>query len=419
MIATDSFLPLARAVARQEGLESLAVVTIPHPVGGVEPQQLDDALAAAVERVTEALLSAPEEIITAPAPIVHDAPGDVLDFLAFAAGDRNWSDGLPLVPPTEELVARAVAATGRDGQEVLGLVPPANRGATVAAVAANAVMAGCPPELTPVVVAAVEAALEPRFNLQALTTTTHPVTPLVVVHGPVVDALGFNGGPNVFGQGNRANAGVGRALRLVLQNVGEARPGETDRATHGTPGKYAYCIAENAAATPFATFHEDRGGGPVGGVTVVGGEGPHNINDHGSTDAAGVLNTIAGTVAGLGSNNLYLRGQMLLVLGPEHAEVLAREGYDRRRIQEAVHAHPRARVSIAGISEGNLDRYRRTAPHVFAGVAADGVVPMLDAPESLLVMVAGGPGKHSMLVPTFGTTEVVTAEITQRSAGDR
>jgi hypothetical protein len=415
MIATDSFLPLARAVARQEGLESLAVVTLPHPIGGVEPGQLDDALAAAVDRVCAALLSPPEEIVAAPAPSVHDAPGDVLEFLAFAEG-RQWSDGLPLVPPGEELVARAVAATGREAREVLGLVPPSNRGATLAAVAANAVMAGCPPELTPVVVAAVQAALEPRFNLQALTTTTHPVTPLVIVHGPVVEQLGFNGGPNVFGQGNRANAGVGRALRLVLQNVGEARPGETDRATHGTPAKYAYCIAENAAATPFSTFHEERGGGPVGAVTVLGGEGPHNINDHGSTDAAGILNTIAGTVASLGSNNLYLRGQMLLVLGPEHAEVLAREGYDRRRIQEAVHAHPRARVSVAGVSEGNLDRYRRTAPHVFESVPADGVVPMLDAPESLLVMVAGGPGKHSMLVPTFGTTEVVTAEVTPGAA---
>jgi hypothetical protein len=416
MIATDSFLPLARAVARQEGLESMAVVTIPHPIGGVEPEHLDDALAAAVDAVAEALLTSPEEVVTLSAPAVHDAPGDVMEFLAFAEGHR-WSDGLPLVPPLEELVARAVAATGRGAGELVGLVPPSDRGATVGAIAANAVMAGCLPELVPVVVAAVEAALTPRFNLQALTTTTHPVTPLVVVHGPVAERLGFNSGPNVFGQGNRANAGVGRALRLVLQNIGEARPGETDRATHGTPGKYAYCIAENAAGSPFATFHEERGGGAAGAVTVFGGEGPHNVNDHGSTDAAGILNTIAGAVANIGHNNFYLRGQMLLVLGPEHAEVLAREGYDRRRIQEAVHAHPRARVSLAGISEGNLDRYRRTAPHVFAGLPDDAVVPMLDGPESLLVMVAGGPGKHSMLVPSFGTTEAVTVDVAGAAGG--
>ena len=411
LICTDSFLPLARAVARQEGLESLAVVTIPHPIGGLEPQRLDDALAAAVEPLAEALLSAPVE---GPAVVshvaVHDAPPDVSAFLSFAE-ERRWSDGLPLVPPTIELVEEAVAATGRAASDLVGVVPPSNRGATVGAVAANAVMAGCRPALLPVVLAAVQAVLEPRFNLQALATTTHPVTPLVIVHGPVVDELGFNGGPNVFGQGNRANAGVGRALRLVLQNIGEARPGETDRATHGTPGKYAYCIAENAAASPFATFHEDRGGGAAGAVTVIGGEGPHNINDHGSTDAAGILYNIAGTLASLGSNNVYLRGQMLLVLGPEHAEVLARDGYDRRRVQEALHMHPRARVEVSGVSPGNMGRYRLTAPHVFDHLPEDGRVPMLDRPESLLVLVAGGPGKHSMVVPTFGTTEVVTADI--------
>jgi hypothetical protein len=421
MIATDSFLPLVRAVARQEGVETLAVVTVPHPIGGIHPGQLDDAVAAAVDAVaqalvSEALVSVPEVTASAPTADVRDAPSGVVEFLDFAAAHR-WSDGLPMVPPAEELVARAVAATGRPAGELLGLVPPSNRGASIAAVAANAVMAGCRPEVMPVVVAAVQAVLGPRFNLQALTTTTHPVTPLVIVHGPVVDALGFNGGPNVFGQGNRANAGVGRALRLVLQNIGDARPGETDRATHGTPGKYAYCIAENAAASPFATFHEDRGGGPAGAVSVLGGEGPHNVNDHGSTDAAGLLTTIAGTIAGLGSNNLYLRGQMLLVLGPEHAAVLAREGYDRRRIQEALHAHPRARISLAGVSEGNLDRYRRTAPHVFDGIADDAVVPMLDGPDSLLVMVAGGPGKHSMVVPTFGATEVVTADVIRPADG--
>ncbi|MQA13071.1 MAG: hypothetical protein GEV09_02580 [Pseudonocardiaceae bacterium] len=342
---------------------------------------------------------------------VHDAPGDVLGFLSFAE-EHRFSDGLPLVPPTAELVDRAVAASGRDGDELVGVVTPANRGATVRAVAANAVMAGCPPALLPVVLAAVRAALEPRFNLQALTTTTHPVTPLVIVHGPVVDELGFNPAANTFGQGNRANAGVGRALRLVLQNIGEARPGETDRATHGGPTKYAYCIAENAAASPWPTFHDDRGGGSRGSrgaVTVVGGEGPHNVNDHGSTSAAGILRNVAGTMATLGCNNVYLRGQMLLVLSPEHAEVVARDGHDRRTVQQDLAA--RARVDVRGISPGNLERFRATAPHVFGDVPADGLVPMVDHPEDVLLLVAGGPGKHSVVVPTFGPTVAVTADV--------
>jgi hypothetical protein len=220
LICTEPFLPLARAVARQEGLEALAVVTLPHPVGGKRPEHLDDVLAAATDRVADALLTPPDGTTNDPnKPAVHAAPGDVGEFLAFAE-EHRWSDGLPLVPPTARLVEQAVRASGRDGDEVLGAVPPSNRGATVRAVAANAVMAGCLPQLMPVVVAAVRAVLEPRFNLQAVTTTTHPVTPLVVVHGPVVDELGFNAGAGTFGQGNRANATAGRALRLVLHNIG-------------------------------------------------------------------------------------------------------------------------------------------------------------------------------------------------------
>lgn len=409
LVCTEPFLPLARAVARQEGYESLAVVTIAHPIGGVEPERLDGALASAADAVAEALLSGPDAPVAAAGGVaVHDAPGDVLGFLAFAEGHR-FGDGLPLVPPAVDLVAAAVAATGRPADELVGVVPPANRGATVRAVAANAVMAGCPPELLPVVLAAVRAVLRPRFNLQALTTTTHPVTPLVVVHGPVVSELGFNPGANTFGQGNRANATVGRAVRLVLQNIGRAWPGETDRATHGSPAKYTYCVAENAAASPISTFHAQRGGGEGGAVTVIGGEAPHNVNDHGSTDAAGILRTVAGTMATLGSNNLYLRGQFLVVLSPEHADVMVRDGYHRRGIQEALYRL--ARVDVRGVSTGNLQRFRAIAPHVFAELPDDGFVPLLDRPDDVLLLVAGGPGRHSMVVPTFGSTEAVTVDV--------
>jgi hypothetical protein len=435
LICTEPFLPLARAVARQEGLETLAVVTLPHPVGGKRPEHLDDVLAAVTDRVADALLTPPGGTTRVPdnaafsphspaglderssaggfpfgagRAVVHAAPGDVGEFLAFAE-EHRWSDGLPLVPPTARLVEQTVRASGRDGDEVLGAVPPSNRGATVRAVAANAVMAGCPPQLMPVVVAAVRAVLEPRFNLQAVTTTTHPATPLVVVHGPVVDELGFNAGAGTFGQGNRANATTGRALRLVLQNIGEARPGETDRATHGSPTKYSYCLAENAAASPFPTFHDERGGGPRGAVTVIGGEAPHNVNDHGSTDATGILRNVAGTMATLGCNNVYLRGQMLVVLSPEHAEVVARDGYDRARIAGELAAL--ARINVHGVSAGNLKRFRAASPHVFDHLPDDGYVPMLDQPDDLLLFVAGGPGKHSVVVPTFGTTNAVTVDL--------
>ena len=384
-------------------------MTIPHPIGGVEPETLDDAVLAVTDRVARALLDAPGSTAgAADHDAVRDAPADVSDFLAFAM-DQGWSDGLPLVPPTVASVDEAVARAGLDPDEVLGVVPPSNRGATVRAVAANAVMAGCRPELLPVVVAAVRAALEPRFNLQALTTTTHPVTPLVVVHGAAVPRFGFNGGPNTFGQGNRANATVGRALRLVMQNIGGAKPGETDRATHGSPTKYAYCIAENADESPLETFHDHRGGGADGAVTVIGGEGPHNVNDHGSTDAHGLLRNVAGTIATLGCNNLYMRGQVLVVLSPEHVAVMAREGYDRPAIQQAL--YDMAWADVSDVSAGNMERFRRISPHVFDDLPPDGRVRMFDRPEDVLVLVAGGPGKHSVVVPTFGATEAVTRDV--------
>lgn len=149
--------------------------------------------------------------------------------------------------------------------------------------------------------------------------------------------------------------------------------------------------------------------GPAGAVTLVGGEGPHNVNDHGSTDGPGLLRNIAGTLATLGCNNVYLRGEMLLVLSPEHAATLADDGFDRRGIAEHLRLH--ARVDVRGISAGNLERFRRISPQVFDAVPEDGLVPMLDRAEDLLIVVAGGPGKHSVVVPTFGATRAVTADV--------
>jgi hypothetical protein len=385
----------------------LPIVTVPHPIGGVEPGELDEAVLAAIDDLIHALTTAPAGEDVGVSDQVEVGPADPLAFLTFAE-QHGWSDGLPMIVPTTDRVEAAIAASGVAAGTSLGVVPPSNRTATIEAVAANAVMAGCLPEVMPVVVAAVRAMVAPDFNLQALATTTHPVTPLVMVHGPVVDRLGFNGAANVFGQGNRANGTVGRAIRLVIQNIGRAIPGETDRATHGSPTKYTYCMAENAAESPFPTFHERRGGGG-GAVTVFGGEGPHNVNDHGSTDAHGLLRTIAGTMATLGCNNLYTRGPMLVVLSPEHAEVMAREGFDADRVASAL--AEMALADVSDVSDGNMERYVRISPHIFSELPADGKVTVVDGPEDILVLVAGGPGKHSVVVPSFGETVPTTVDV--------
>ena len=233
---------------------------------------------------------------------------------------RDWCDGLPFVPPTAERV-RAMRAAAPGTDESLGLMPPLWRECAVEKLAVNAAMAGCEPAYFPVVVAAVRALLDPAFNLYGVQATTHPVAPLVVLSGPYARRIGLHAGSGLFGPGFRANATIGRAIRLILMNVGGGWPGRGDMATQGSPAKFAYCIAERED-TPWEPLHVALGfRADQSVVTVFGGEGPHNVNDHVSTTAAGILNNVADVATSLGSNvGWYLaQSQLLVVLGPEHA----------------------------------------------------------------------------------------------------
>ena len=174
---------------------------------------------------------------------------DTYDEALALAYETGWTDGLPVVPPTPDRVQAFLDVVKRSRLELVGEIPPRGGRATFEKLAANAVMAGCLPEYFPVVIAAIEALLMPRFNLASVQCSTHIATPLVVVNGPIAGELGMNSGGNCFGQGNRANATIGRAVKLALTNLGGALPGDEDRATFGHPGKYTYCIAENEGKT--------------------------------------------------------------------------------------------------------------------------------------------------------------------------
>src|SRR2546428_5660489 len=215
---------------------------------------------------------------------VDDSP----EALLAAFCEREWCDGLPVVPPTEERV-RAMLGEAL-AERSLGAMPPLWRQATLEKLAVNAVMAGCEPAYFPVVVAAVEAMLEPAFNLYGVQATTHPVAPLLIVHGPIARELGVHAGSGCFGPGFRANATIGRAIRLILMNLGGAWPGRYDMATQGSPAKFTYCIAEREDASPWGPLRAGESA-----VTVFGGEAPHNVNDHVSTGAAGGPAPRAGT----------------------------------------------------------------------------------------------------------------------------
>jgi hypothetical protein len=318
---------------------------------------------------------------------VDDTPEAVLE--AFV--ERGWCDGLPIVPPTE---ARVLAMlNGASGRRSLGAMPPLWREATLESLAVNVVMAGCRPEYFPVIVAAVEAMLDPAFNLYGVQATTHPVAPLLIVNGPYARTIGLHGGSGCFGPGFRANATIGRAVRLILLNVGGAWPGRHDMATQGSPSKFSYCIAENEAASPWGPFAE----GDV--VTVYGGEGPHNVNDHVSTTAAGILANVADTAVTLGSNVGWFlsQSQLLVALGPEHAQTIAADGLGRADIQRFVYEY--ARLPLRTLKLGGMWGAQDWPSWMMALRDDEARPPRVPSPEDVLVIVAGGPGKHSSVVP--------------------
>lgn len=323
---------------------------------------------------------------------------------------RGWTDGLPIIPPTEERVGRMLAGTKRDAREVLGRMPPRWGDTTVEKLAINAVMAGCVPAYMPVLIAAVEAMLEPQFNLYSIQATTHPVAPLVILNGPVVQALDLNHSYNAYGPGWQANAAIGRAIRLVLLNVGGGIPGSGDRSTQGSPAKYSYCLAENESRNPWTPLHVERGFAPqVSTVTVWGGESPHNINDHVSQTAEGVLTTVADTAATMGMNNLYLNaGEMLVVLGPEHAATIAADGWGKADVQRFL--FEQARVPLWRAKLGGMWGMHDW-PTWLATSDENTRVPVVRRWEDIVVIVAGGAGKHSSCVPTFGATRSVTRAV--------
>ncbi len=330
---------------------------------------------------------------------VEDSPEAILE--AFV--ERGWCDGLPFVPPTEARVQAMLG--GADPDRALGPMPPLWRQTRLETLAVNAVMAGCRPEYFPVVLAAVEAVLDPEFNLYGVQATTHPVAPLVVVHGAYGREIGVHGGSGCFGPGFRANASIGRALRLILMNVGGGWPGRHDMATQGSPAKFSYCIAENETASPWGPLVEGDA------VTVFGGEAPHNVNDHVSTSASGILTTVAHTAVTLGSNvGWYLaQSQLLIVLGPEHAQTIAADGLTREDVQRFIYEH--ARLPLGTLKLGGMWG-AQDWPAWMTAIKDDGArPPRVPAPADVLVIVAGGPGKHSSVVPNCCFSRAVTRRI--------
>jgi len=325
--------------------------------------------------------------------------------------ERGWTDGLPVVPPTEERVTAMLEATSRRPGEVVAKIPPAWAEATVEKIAVNCVMAGCEPRYLPVVIAAVKAMTTPALNLNGMQCSTHLSTPLVVVNGPIRGAIGMNSGSNVFGQGNRANATIGRAVKLILTNIGKAIPGVTDKATLGHPGKYTYCIAENEEQSPWEPLHVERGHKrEQSAVTVFGCEAPHNVNNQASRNAFDLCYTIADTMATLGKNMFYAQGEVMVVICPSHAETIAADGWSKQHVKE--YLYEKARKPVREVKLGGLygrEVTRNFWPRWVSRTDDNEMVPLVRRASEITIVVAGGPGRHSAFLPGWATPSVTVA----------
>jgi len=415
VLTSSAFYPKALHDCRTLGLPDARIAEFTHPLGGLSDEQLHERAVKLYDTVLRQLRKVPQqraaEISTASANhLIAPANPAELQLWFF---ERQLSDGLPIIAPTPAAVSEMVTGSRRLAGDLIGIVPPRLGMATVEQIAINAVMAGCRPQYMPVLISAVEAMLEPRFNLASLQATTHPVAPLLIVHGPIAKELGMNAGAGVFGPGSMANAVMGRAIRLILWNVGGGLPGSADRSTQGAPSKYTYCIAENIEASPWGSFITDRGlleG--ANAVTVFGCEPPHNVNDHEHGDAEGILRVAGDVLRTLGNNTWFIawhgQKELMLVLGPEHAASIAASGWSRRQVREYLFStvdRRRDELSLGGMY------HMRDWPPALNMLASDALVPMVPSAADILVLVAGGAGKHSAALLSFGATVSVTRQI--------
>ena len=348
------------------------------------------------------------------------AGDDAFEFMAA----QGLDDGLPVVPPTEERVLRMLQGTTRPGSDVVAHFPPNMAPATVEKIAVNAVMAGCRPEYLRVVIAAAEAACTDAFNLHGVLATTYFASPVIVVNGPIRHEIGLNCGANLFGQGFRANATIGRALQLLVRNVGGGRPGGVDMSTLGQPGKFTCCVGENEEKSCWEPLHVEHGfPHDASTVTLFAGEAPRAIRDQLSRTARSLGASMGLCLDAMAHPKLHRMGEVLLVVSPEHARTFARDGYSRTdlrtRIQEVTARPLRALLPDdecqKGMALGAVPEALRGADGRPTAEALDTLFSKFRRDEDILIMVGGGTaGKFSAVLGGWasgaaGSTAVTVA----------
>ncbi len=328
-----------------------------------------------------------------------------------ACFDRGWSDGLPVVPPTPQRVMRMLTGTDRDPAEVVGVVPPDLIPCTIEKIAINAVLAGCKPEYLPVVIAAVEAALQDEFCMHGLLATTYYSGPLILVNGPISRAIGMNSRGNALGQGNRANATIGRALQLVIRNVGGGKPGGVDRSVFGNPGKYTYCFAEDETNSCWESLAVEKGFTEQDStVTLFAADGMQGIVDQKSREPESLCRSFAAGLRVAGHPKMVLGSDAILVVSPEHERVFRLAGWSKQQVKDRILELlmiPGEELvrGAGGIAEGLPEKFR------------DKTIPKFREGGFNIVRAGGSAGMFSAIIAGWGASgSIGSTPVTRRIA---
>jgi hypothetical protein len=397
------------------GAPDMAWVVVPHPMGGIS---LEAIQAKADKAVPEILTLATRwkptvterPIAKSPYPAERFTFRGTLQDVDKLFMEKGWADGFPIVPPTVEAVEEMLKGTDRSPGDVVGLIPPRMGVLTMEMIATNAVMAGSLPTYMPVIIAAVEAMVERDFNLGGVQTTTGAHWAALVVNGPIRKQLPLNYGAGVLGPGWRANATIGRAIRLIMTNVGGAHPGISDMTCIGIAERYTYVLAENEEANPWEPLHVERGSRPEANtVTVAAAWAPAPVCDHVGATPEEILAVAADTMATISRFHIEYKASTsedMLVLVPEHAETIAKAGWSKDDIRRFL-------FNQARVPYRQLKDLRRpiTLPVGIDPNNLDAMLPLYDKPERIQIVVSGGPGKHSAFLRTGHSARFITKEI--------
>lgn len=318
-----------------------------------------------------------------------NTPVDEFEFFL----EKQWSDGLPVVTPTEVRVQQMLAGTRRDPEELIGTIPPAMEPATVRTVAIHAVMAGCKPDYLPVVLGGISLMLREEFNMNGVQGTMHGVAPLMIVNGPCAKKIGLHGGNGCFGPSFRANATIGRAIRLMMLNLGSGIAGIASATIFATPLRYTACITENTERSPWETLACSKGYAVTDNViTCAMVESPRLCFDDVSQEPQRLLNGIADSMVAMGSWNMHAQSDMVVAMGPQHATICAKAGMSRTDVHTRLCELAGRRVRDLK-NGGNWRRERALGFPIRVDPDDDDFfIPAIKDPRDLQLIVAGGWG---------------------------